>query len=142
MPDIEDFLVEGTLPFILEDVDWENIGGIDLDLDLDLPLDVQNNVNLELDANSSASGNMGISFKGGNYTNAERDSAKSKLKDQLDSDFIYDGNLYQDSIWGGLDNWSGEQVYQAINRARNNGKISDSKFHELISLLGIACKHQ
>ena len=51
-------------------------------------------------------------------------------------------NLSTDNLWGGLDSYSGDKVYDAINDARDPGRISDSVFKDLIKLLKKACHTQ
>lgn len=71
-----------------------------------------------------------------------RNLAKSSLETKLSSHRIYTNTLYTDKFWGGLDAYSGSKVYDAINTARDNNKISDSVFIELMSLLKKACHTQ
>lgn len=69
----------------------------------------------------------------------ERDVAKSKLIDKLQSCHIDYSRIYSDNTWGGIDSYSGNNIKDDINRARNNNLISDSEFNELLGLLIIAC---
>lgn len=71
-----------------------------------------------------------------------RNLAKSSLITELSTNHIYTGNLTTDGSWGGLDSYSGEKVYNAINDARDNNRISDSVFNDLIALLKKACHSQ
>lgn len=71
-----------------------------------------------------------------------RNLAKSTLISKLGSNHIYTSSLYTDDLWGGLDSYSGKVVYEAINDARDNNRISDSVFRELIALLKKACHSQ
>ena len=80
-----------------------------------------------------------ISFEG---VNDSRDIAKSELLSELSSNHIYPGTVYTDNLWGGLDSFSGNRVRDAINRARDNGSISDSTYKHLIDKLKQACHHQ
>lgn len=80
------------------------------------------------------------SFKGREET--ARDLASSKLQDELKKASIYPGDLYSDKLWGGLNNYSGEKVHDALNDARNSGRITDSKYKELMGQLKKACEHE
>ncbi|MBQ0142556.1 MAG: hypothetical protein KBT06_07145 [Prevotellaceae bacterium] len=82
-----------------------------------------------------------ISF-GASFDVDARNLAKSTLITKLGSNHIYTSTLYTDNIWGGLDSYSGKIVYEAINDARDNNRISDSVFRELIALLKKACHSQ
>lgn len=81
-----------------------------------------------------------VSFKGRIET--ERDIASSKLQDELRSAHIYPGKLYSDKLWGGLDSYSGNLVHNALNDARNNNRITDSEYKDLMAQLKKACHHQ
>lgn len=82
-----------------------------------------------------------ISFTGNQET--ERDLASSKLQQELSSCGIYiSGQIYSDSLWGGLDNYSGNLVHNKINEARNANRISDAEYNKLIGMLKKACHHQ
>lgn len=71
-----------------------------------------------------------------------RNLAKSTLISKLNSSHVSTGNLYTDRLWGGLDSYSGNKVYDAINSARDNNRISESMYRELVSLLKKACQYQ
>ena len=71
-----------------------------------------------------------------------RNLAKSELITQLNTNHIYTTNLCTDNLWGGLDSYSGDKVYDAINDARDHGRISDSVYKDLIKLLKKACHTQ
>ena len=71
-----------------------------------------------------------------------RNLAKSALITQLNTNHIYTTNLCTDNLWGGLDSYSGDKVYDAINEARDHGRISDSVYKDLIKLLKKACHTQ
>lgn len=71
-----------------------------------------------------------------------RNTDKSTLLDKLSNNRIYVSQIYTDKLWGGLDSYSGDKVYDAINSARDNGKISSTVYNELISLLKKACHSQ
>jgi hypothetical protein len=82
-----------------------------------------------------------ISFTGNQET--ERDLASSKLQQELSSCGIYiSGQIYSDSLWGGLDNYSRNLVHNKINEARNANRISDAEYNKLIGMLKKACHHQ
>ena len=82
-----------------------------------------------------------ISFTGNQET--ERDLASSKLQQELSSCGIYiSGQIYSDSLWGGLDNYSGNLVHNKINEARNANRINDAEYNKLIGMLKKACHHQ
>ena len=81
-----------------------------------------------------------ISFKG--YNETQRDLASSKLQEELKDAHIYPGKLYSDKLWGGLDLYSGNLVHNALNDARNSGKITDSKYKDLMAQLKKACHHE
>lgn len=82
-----------------------------------------------------------ISFTGRQET--ERDLAASKLQKELSSCGIYvSGQIYSDSLWGGLDNYSGKLVHNKINEARNANRITDTEYNKLIGMLKKACHHQ
>ena len=67
-----------------------------------------------------------ISFTSSQET--ERDLASSKLQQELSSCGIYvSGQIYSDSLWGGLDNYSGKLVHNNINEARNSNRITDAE---------------
>ena len=73
----------------------------------------------------------------------ERDLASSKLQQELSSCGIYvSGQIYSDSLWGGLDNYSGKLVHNKINEARNANRITDAEYNKLIGMLKKACHHQ
>lgn len=82
-----------------------------------------------------------ISFGAASDVDA-RNLAKSSLLDKLGSNHIYTSSLSTDDYWGGLDTYSGDKVYDAINDARDDGRISDSVYKELMSLLKKACHTQ
>ena len=71
-----------------------------------------------------------------------RNMAKSTLITKLGTYHIYPGNLSTDSLCGGLDSYSGDKVYDAINYARDHNNISDSVYRELMTLLKKACHTQ
>lgn len=71
-----------------------------------------------------------------------RNLAKSELITQLNTNHIYTTNLSTDNLWGGLDSYSGNKVYEAINDARDHGLINDSVYKDLIKLLKKACHTQ
>lgn len=82
-----------------------------------------------------------ISFTGSQET--ERDLASSKLQQELSSCGIYvSGQNYSDSLWGGLDSYSGNLVHNKINEARNANRITDAEYNKLIGMLKKACRHQ
>lgn len=82
-----------------------------------------------------------ISFTGSQET--ERDLASSKLQQELSSCGIYvSGQIYSDSLWGGLDSYSGNLVHNIINEARNANRITDAEYNKLIGMLKKACHHQ
>lgn len=82
-----------------------------------------------------------ISFTGTQET--ERDLASSKLQQELSSCGIYvSGQIYSDSLWGGLNNYSGKLVHDKINEARNANRINDEEYNKLIGMLKKACRHQ
>lgn len=82
-----------------------------------------------------------VSFTGNQET--ERDLASSKLQKELSSCGIYvSGQIYSDSLWGGLDNYSGKLVHNKINDARNSNRITDAQYNKLIGMLKEACHHQ
>ena len=82
-----------------------------------------------------------ISFTGTQET--ERDLASSKLQQELSSCGIYvGGHIYSDSLWGGLDSYSGKLVHDKINEARNANRITDEEYNKLIGMLKKACRHQ
>ena len=82
-----------------------------------------------------------ISFTGSQET--ERDLASSKLQQELSSCGIYvSGHIYSESLWGGLDNYSGKLVHNNINEARNSNRITDAEYNKLIGMLKKACHHQ
>lgn len=82
-----------------------------------------------------------ISFTGSQET--ERDLASSKLQQELSSCGIYvSGQIYSDSLWGGLDSYSGNLVHNRINEARNANRITDAEYNKLIGMLKKACRHQ
>lgn len=71
-----------------------------------------------------------------------RNVAKSTLISKLSSNHIYTSSLYTDRLWGGLDPYSGDKVYDAINDARDHHNISASVYNELMALLKKACHSQ
>lgn len=82
-----------------------------------------------------------IAFTGSQET--ERDLASSKLQQELSSCGIYiSGQIYSDSLWGGLDSYSGNLVRYKINEARNANRITDTEYNKLIGMLKKACHHQ
>ena len=82
-----------------------------------------------------------ISFTGTQET--ERDLASSKLQQELSSCGIYvSGQIYSDSLWGGLNNYSGKLVLDKINESRNANRITDEEYNKLIGMLKKACRHQ
>ena len=82
-----------------------------------------------------------ISFTGRQET--ERDLASSKLQQELSSCGIYvSGQIYSDSLWGGLDSYSGNLVHNKINEARNANRITDAEYNKLIGMLKKACHYQ
>lgn len=82
-----------------------------------------------------------ISFTGSQET--ERDLASSKLQQELSSCGIYvSGQIYSDSLWGGIDSYSGNLVHNKINEARNANRITDAEYNKLIGMLKKACHHQ
>ena len=82
-----------------------------------------------------------ISFGASSDVDA-RNVAKSTLISKLSSNHINTSSLYTDRLWGGLDSYSGGKVYDAINDARDNQKISSSVYNELMALLKKACHSQ
>ena len=101
--------------------------------------DVISRMEDKIEDGSSHSMAKSISFEG---VNDSRDIAKSELLSELSSNHIYPGTVYTDNLWGGLDSFSGNRVRDAINRARDNGSISDSTYKHLIDKLKQACHHQ
>ena len=101
--------------------------------------DVISRMEDKIEDGSSHSMAKSISFEG---SNDSRDIAKSELLSELSSNHIYPGTVYTDNLWGGLDSFSGNRVRDAINRARDNGSISDSTYKHLIDKLKQACHHQ
>ena len=87
-----------------------------------------------------------VSFLGKQFSyesaNDTRDIAKSELLSALSSNHIYPGSVYTDKLWGGLDYYSGNKVRDAINKARDNGSISDTTYKRLMQMLKKACHHQ
>ena len=82
-----------------------------------------------------------ISFTGNQET--ERDLALSKLQQELSFCSIYiNGQIYSDSLWGGLDSYSGNLIHNKINEARNANRITDAEYNKLIGMLKEACHHQ
>lgn len=82
-----------------------------------------------------------IPFIGSQET--ERDLASSKLQQELSSCGIYiSGQIYSDSLWGGLDSYSGNLVHNKINETRNANRISDAEYNKLIEMLKKACHYQ
>ena len=82
-----------------------------------------------------------ISFTGSQET--ERDLVSSKLQQELSSYGIYvSGQIYSDSLWGGLDNYSGKLVHDKINEARNANRITDAEYNKLIGMLKKAYRQQ
>lgn len=79
---------------------------------------------------------------GASYDVDARNLAKSTLLTKLSANHIYTSNLYTDKAWGGLDSYSGNKVYDAINSARDSNSISESVYRELITLLKKACHYQ
>ena len=79
---------------------------------------------------------------GAAYDVDARNMAKSTLLSKLSTNHIYTSNLYTDKLWGGLDSYSGDKVYDAINSARDSNKISDSVYRELTALLKKVCHSQ
>ena len=71
-----------------------------------------------------------------------RNLAKSALITKLSANHIYTTNLATDTLWGGLDDYSGDKVYDAINDTRVQGRITDSVYRDLIKLLKQACHTQ
>lgn len=71
-----------------------------------------------------------------------RNLAKSTLISKLNSNHIYTSSLTTDRLWGGLDSYSGDKVYDAINNARDNNRISESVYKDLMKLLKKACHTQ
>lgn len=71
-----------------------------------------------------------------------RNLAKSALITKLNTNHIYTTNLSTDNLWGGLDSYSGDKVYDAINDARDHGRINDSVYKDLIKSLKKACHTQ
>ena len=100
-------------------------------------------VALDADGVDGHSSNYGhdISFGAASDVDA-RNLAKSTLISKLNSNHIYTSSLYTDRLWGGLDSYSGDKVYDAINDARDNQRISSSVYNELMALLKKACHSQ
>ena len=71
-----------------------------------------------------------------------RNMAKSTLITRLSTNHINTSSLTTDRLWGGLDSYSGNKVYDAINNARDNNRISESVYKELMALLKKACHTQ
>lgn len=82
-----------------------------------------------------------VSF-GASYDVDARNLAKSQLLDQLNYNRIYVTSVSTDNLWGGIDSYSGDKIYDAINEARDDGKISDTIYRKLIALLKKACHSQ
>lgn len=90
------------------------------------------------DSNQANPHGYQVSF--GGYKEDSRDAAASKLQDKLSTYHIYyPGSLSSSDTWGGWDNLTGEKIKRAIKEARNEGRISDSKFIELMEDLKNAC---
>ena len=89
----------------------------------------------------SSSHDHNISFGAASDVDA-RNLAKSTLITKLNANHINTYKLYTDNLWGGLDSYSGHQVYDAINSARDNNMISESVYKELMALLKKACHYQ
>lgn len=72
-----------------------------------------------------------ISFEG----NAEdrRNSEASKFQDELSREHIYPGSIYKSDTWGGFDDYTTTKIKDAINRARSEGRISDSTYQRLMT---------
>lgn len=117
--------------------------GIDLSMyDAD---EIRNALNAAMDADGMDvySSNYGHDIAFGAAPDVDaRNLAKSSLITELSTNHIYTGNLTTDGSWGGLDSYSGEKVYNAINDARDNNRITDSVFNDLIALLKKACHYQ
>lgn len=98
---------------------------------------------MDTDSADGHSSNYGhdISFGASPDVDA-RNVAKSTLISKLSSNHIYTSNLYTDRLWGGLDSYSGDKVYDAINDARDHQRISASVYNELMALLKKACHSQ
>ena len=98
---------------------------------------------MDTDSADGHSSNYGhdISFGAAADVDA-RNVAKSTLISKLSSNHIYTSSLYTDRLWGGLDSYSGDKVYDAINDARDHQRISASVYNELMALLKKACHSQ
>ena len=98
---------------------------------------------MDTDSADGHSSNYGhdISFGASPDVDA-RNVAKSTLISKLNSNHIYTSSLYTDRLWGGLDSYSGDKVYDAINDARDHQRISASVYNELMALLKKACHSQ
>ena len=79
-----------------------------------------------------------ISFTGVAPDVAARDAAKSELIKALNAEHINYPHIYQDDLYGGVDNHTANGIRRAINNARNSNSISDSVYNELIKKLGKA----
>ena len=100
-------------------------------------------VALDADGVDGHSSNYGHDIAFGASADVDaRNAAKSALISKLSSNHIYTSSLYTDRLWGGLDSYSGDKVYNAINDARDNQKISASVYNELMTLLKKACHSQ
>ena len=116
-------------------------GGFEgIDLSQYSPAEIQESIRNAFETSDNSHG-YEISFGASQSVDA-RNLAKSDLLDELSSHRIGVSRLSSDSLWGGLDSYSGDKVYNAINEARDNGRISASVYKELLSLLKKACHSQ
>ena len=111
-----------------------------IDLTQYSPEDIEDAMRSVLKTNENAHG-YEISFGASADVDA-RNTAKSTLLDKLSNNKIYISQIYTDKLWGGLDSYSGDKVYDAINTARDNGKISSNVYNQLMLLLKKACHSQ
>lgn len=115
-----------------DDIDVDPSGDIGLDNDID-DIDSENGIGVNSHSHD-------ISF--GSESDMVRDLAKSELMDELKYKNIFYGSVDSDSYHGGLSSSSGSDIHNAIDRARNNGSISDSTYRELLRMLKQACYWQ
>ncbi|MBR1961450.1 MAG: hypothetical protein IKA26_00655 [Alistipes sp.] len=93
------------------------------------------------ESNDSVDNAYNVSF-GASSPEDVRNLAKSTLLDKLKTNGIYVNSIYTDKLYGGLTSYSGEQVYEAINEARDDKDITDSVYRELMSLLKKSCYYK
>lgn len=121
-------------------VNGMGLSGLDLSLFSTDEIKEALKVAMDYDGNNISYGHD-ISFCAAPDVDA-RNLAKSTLISKLSSNHIYASNLHTDRSWGGLDSYSGDKVYDAINNARDNQRISVSVYNELMALLKKACHSQ